>query len=77
MPETTHAGNTSLQLVPSVFGFKSGDIEGQGRILDVVVGEDLCGIACSIGSGIVVLKYSAIQRMMLEIKQHKNVRFFL
>ena len=45
--------------------------------MDVVVSEELCGVAYCMGSGIVVLKYSAIQRMMLEIKQHKNVRFFL
>ena len=44
-------------------------MEGQGRILDVVVGEELCGVACCLGSGIVVLKYSAIQRLKREIKQ--------
>ena len=37
--------------------------------LDAVVGEELCGVACCMGSGIVVLKYSAIQCLMLEIKQ--------
>ena len=45
-------------------GFKSGDMEGQGRLLDVVVGEELCGVECCMGSGVVVLKYSAIQRFV-------------
>ena len=31
-------------------------MEGQGRILNVVVGEELCGVACCMGSGIVVLE---------------------
>ena len=38
-----------------LFGFKTGDMEGQGRTLDVVVGEELCCIASCMGSGIVVL----------------------
>ena len=44
----------------------------QGENLDVPVGEELCGAACSVGSGIVVLKYSAIQCLMFEIKQHRH-----
>ena len=52
-----------------MFGFKSGDIEGQGGILDIVVGEELCGVACCMGSGIVMLQYSAIQHLMSEIQQ--------
>ena len=60
-----------------LFGFQSGDMEGQGRILDVVVvGEELCGVACCMGSGIVVLKNSATQCLMPEIKQQKNRRFY-
>ena len=57
------------------FGFKSGNMESQGRILDVVVGEKLCGVACCMGSGIIVLKDSAIQRLMALNKTAKNVRF--
>ena len=59
-----------------LLGFKSVDMEDQERTLGVVVGKELCGVACYMGSGIVVLKYSAIQHLMLEIKQKKNVRFF-
>ena len=47
---------------------KSGDMEGQRRICDVDVGKELCGVACCMGSGIVTLNYSAIQRLMGEIK---------
>ena len=39
-----------------LFGFKSRDMEGQGRILDIVVGVELCGVACCMRSGIVELK---------------------
>ena len=60
-----------------VFGFKSGDMEGQGRLLDVVVGEELCGVDCCMGSGAVVLKYNTIQHLMPEIKQQKVLRFYL
>ena len=66
------ASNTSLQLVPSVFGFKSGDIESQGELSNVVVGEEPCGVACCVGFGIVMLKCSAMQRMVREIKLQKN-----
>ena len=45
-------------------------MEGQGRILE------LFDVACCMGSGIAMLKYSAIRRLMCEIKQPKNVRFF-
>ena len=31
-----------------LFGLKSGDKENQGRTLDDVVGEELCGVACCI-----------------------------
>ena len=37
--------------------------------MDAVVGEELYGVVCRMGSGIVVLKYSAIQQLMLETKQ--------
>ena len=60
-----------------LFGVKSADMESQGRVSDVVVGEELCGVACCMGSGIVVWTYSAIQRLMLEIKQQKHMRFFV
>ena len=36
--------------------------------MDAVVGEELYGVVCRMGSGIVVLKYSAIQRLMREIQ---------
>ena len=55
--------------------FKSGDMEGQRRICDIDVGKELCGVACCMGSGIVTLKYSAIQRLMGEIKQRENMPF--
>ena len=54
--------------VPVVLVFKSGDLEGQGRILDAAVGEEPRGVACCMGSGTVVLKHSAIQRWMHKIK---------
>ena len=72
MPETIHAClqgcSFCLKLVSNsfqacLFGFKSGDMEGQVRILDVVVGEELCGVACCMGSGVVKLKYSAVQSL--------------
>ena len=66
--------NMSLQVVPSVFGFKSVDMEGQGRILDVV-GDELCGVACCMQSSIVMLKYSAL-RLMHKIKRQKDMCFF-
>ena len=46
-----------------LFGFKSGDMEGQGRIFDIIIGEVLCDVAWCLGSGIVMLKYSAIQHL--------------
>ena len=46
---------------------------GHGR----VVGKDLRGVACCMGSGIVVLKYSAKQRLMCEIKQKKKIKRIL
>ena len=55
-----------------LFGFKTGDMDGQGRVLGVVVGEKLFGLACCMGSGIVMMKYSAIQRLMREIRQQKS-----
>ena len=58
-----------------LLGLRSEDMEGQGRILDVVVGEELCGVACCMGSGIVVLKYSAIQRFMAEMEKPNKQRF--
>ena len=66
------ASNTSPQLVPSVFAWVSVDMAGQGRILDVVVGEELCGVACCMRSGIVVFKYCDIQRLIRKIKQFKK-----
>ena len=47
-----------------LFGVKSADMESHGRVSDVVVGEELCGVACCMGSGTVMLKYSAKQRLM-------------
>ena len=44
-------------------------MKGYRKILDFVVGEELCGVVCCMESGIVVLKYSAIQQLMLETKQ--------
>ena len=85
MPETTHAHlqgrSLCLELVSPTrskcvwLGLRSGDKEGQGRILDVVVGEELCDVACCMGSGIVVWKDSAIQRFMHEMKQNKSGSF--
>ena len=46
---------------------------GPGQNLDDVVGEELCGVACCVGLGAFVLKYSAIQRLMPEIKQQKSL----
>ena len=40
--------------------------------MDVVVGEEPCGVAFCMGFGIVVLKYGAIQRLMPKIKQKKK-----
>ena len=63
-----------------LFGLKSGDMDGQGgRSLDVVVGEEQCGVECCRGSGVVLLKYSAVQRLMPETKQQKEkkkMRFY-
>ena len=56
------------------------EVRGHGRPgenLDVVVGEELCDMACCMGSGIVVLKYSAIQRLMPEIKQKKKMCVYI
>ena len=62
------ASNASLQLVASVW---------PGGNLDVAVGEELCDVACCMGSGTVVLKYSDIQRLIPEIKrQEKKKRFY-
>ena len=66
------ASNTSPQLVPSVFAWVSVDMAGQGRILDVVVGEELCGVACCMGSGVFALKHSAIPRLVPEKKRKKK-----
>ena len=44
-------------------------MEGQGRIFDVVVGEELGGVACCMGSGNVVLQCSATQCLTPEIKR--------
>ena len=44
--------------------------------MDAVVGEELYGVVCRMGSGIVVLKYSAIQRLMPEIKEKKCALLF-
>ena len=38
-----------------LFGFKFGDIEDQGRILDIVIGEELCGGTWCTWSGIFML----------------------
>ena len=44
--------------------------EGPGENLDVIVGGELCVVACCMGSG-VVLKSSVIWRLMPEIKQQR------
>ena len=44
--------------------------------LDVVVSEELCAVAWCVGSGVIVLKYNAIQRLIGEIKQKKSVSMF-
>ena len=64
-----HLSNSFLGCL---FGFESADMEGQGRMLDVVVGEERCGVTCCKGSVMVVLKYSAIQRLTPEIKQQQQ-----
>ena len=56
---------------------KSGDREGQGRSLVVVVGWEMRGVGCCVRSGVVVLNYSAIQRLMREIKQQSKTMRFL
>ena len=84
MPKTTHAHfqGRSLclerisPLIPSLFGFLGGGETCRlGRPednLDFVVGEELFGVVCCMGSGIVALKCSAIQLLMLEIQQQKK-----
>ena len=70
------ASTSSLQLLPSVLIWVQ--VWGQGRPgknLGVVVGEEMCGIVCCMGSGIVALKCSAIQLLMLEIQQQKKYGF--
>ena len=58
-----------------LFGFKSGDMEGQGRIFDIIIGEELCDVAWCLGSGIVMLKYSAIQHLTHKKTQQNYVCF--
>lgn len=53
------------------------DIGDQGESLDVVVEEELCGDLCCMGLGIVMLNYSAIQRLMHERNSKKICFFFL
>ena len=48
-----------------------------GENLDDVVSEELHDLACCIKSDVFVLKYSAIQRLTPEIKQQKNMRFYV
>ena len=69
------ASNTSLQFVPVVFVWAS--VWGHGRPGENKddVGEELCGVECCMGSDTVVLKYSAIQRLMHETKQKKAFLF--
>ena len=72
------ASNPSLQLIPSVFVGVSIRKHGLPRVnLDAVVGEELRGVACCIGSSTVVLKYNAMRRLMCEIPQPKNMRFYV
>ena len=40
--------------------------------MDFVVGEELFGVVCCMGSGIVMLKYGAKQHLMSEMKQQKK-----
>ena len=37
--------------------------------MDVVVGKELCGVTCCMGFGVFVLKYNAIQRLILGRKE--------
>lgn len=72
------ASSMSLQLIPSVFVGVSIWKHGLPRVnLDAVVGEELRGVACCIGSSTVVLKYNAMRRLMCEIPQPKNMRFYV
>ena len=60
-----------------LFGSRSGDMEDQGIffvVVDVIVGGELCGVACCMGSGVVGLEYSAMQRLNREIKQQNNTK---
>ena len=59
-------------------GFKL--IWGHGRPgenLDVVVQEELCGVAYCMGSGIVVLKYNIISHLIMNKTEKKNVSLCL
>ena len=79
MPETIHAHlqgrSLCLEHVSPVrskcvcLGLRFWTWKARGEFFDVLVDEGLCGVACCMGSGIVVLKYSAIQQLMLETKQ--------
>ena len=53
--------------------FAWGYRKGQGKNLDVVVGEELCDVVCCKGSGDVVMKDSAVQHLMPKIKQQKSM----
>ena len=61
-------------------GFKYGGHGRPGEKLDIVVGDEVCDEACCMGSGIVVLKYNAVQLLMPEIyikKKEKSAFLFL
>ena len=52
--------NMSVQLVPNAFDWVKIWWHGRpGKSLNDVVGEELYGVVCCIGSGVVMLKYSA------------------
>ena len=47
-------------------GWGAGGRGGHGRpgkSLHIAVGDELCGVACCMGSGVVKLKYSAVQSL--------------
>ena len=44
--------------------------------MDIVVCEELCDVACCMGSDVVVLKYSAVKRLLPEIECKKNMRHY-
>ena len=65
----------SLQPVLSVFIFESGDMEGQVRIRTLLLARNCVVWRCSMGSGMVVLEYSAVQCLMPELTKRQKYAF--